>query len=59
MVSKKAQTEAKNSDAGMLAEKGYKPAEIARILRTSPAKVYRTLEVAEGIDPTPYKGSER
>lgn len=58
MVSKKAQREAQESNAGQLAAKGKSATEIARLLGTSPAKVYRTLEVAEGLDPTPYKGTE-
>lgn len=58
MVSKKAQREAQESPAGQLAAKGKSATEIARILGTSAAKVYRTLEVSEGLDPTPYKGTQ-
>lgn len=58
MVSKKAQVEAQESSAGQLAAKGKSVTEIAQLLGTSPAKVYRTLEVAEGLDPTPYRGAQ-
>lgn len=58
MVSKKAQTEAKDSNVGQLAAKGKSATEIARLTGQSVAKVYRTLEVAEGLDPTPYRGTE-
>lgn len=56
MVSKKAQQEAKDSLAGQLAAKGFKPTEIARRLGKSTASVYRTLSVAEGETPAPQRG---
>jgi DNA-binding CsgD family transcriptional regulator len=59
MASKKAQVQAQNSPVGQLAAKGLRPTEIAQRLGMSTAKVYRTLEVAEGFDPTPYRGTKK
>jgi DNA invertase Pin-like site-specific DNA recombinase len=57
-ISKKAQTEAKDSNIGQLAEKGYKPTEIARLTGKSTAQVYRTLSVAQGETPVKMRGQE-
>ena len=57
-ISKKAQREAQESPAGQLAEKGYKPTEIARLTGKSAAQVYRTLSVAEGETPVKMRGEE-
>lgn len=58
MASKKAQTEARESNIGQLAAKGYKPTEIARLTGKSTARVYRTLSVAEGDTPAKMRGEE-
>lgn len=57
-ISKKAQTEAKDSNVGQLAEKGYSPTQIARLTGKSTAQVYRTLSVAQGEEPAPMRGQE-